>query len=245
VVEDLVVIDAIEAEEPADSGFENLKVCVDQEGMREMEKQTVVKCVDAHFHVDRLARRLGVNSLNEGELIKMAQPKHLQLLAEEGSDQSCCGVANFVDPVSYPSTEDIETLRAHGCYVMVGNHPTKVSQLTGTNLSRLTSLLSVPEVSGLGEVGLDYQTPSSSWPEQNYVLCQCLQMLEERHVLVLHCRGQSMDPLDCSNAYVDLLYILKGIIPSSAVTQLHCFTGTQADVERYLKHFPNTLLQLC
>jgi TatD DNase family protein len=65
-------------------------------------------------------------------------------------------------------------------------------------------------------------------------------MLEERHVLVLHCRGQSMDPLDCSNAYVDLLYILKGIIPSSTLLQLHCFTGTKADVERYLKHFPNT-----
>jgi hypothetical protein len=66
-----------------------------------------------------------------GEVIKMAQPKHLQLLAEEGIDQSCCGVANFVDPVSYPSTEDIEALRAQGCYVTVGIHPTKISQLTG------------------------------------------------------------------------------------------------------------------
>ncbi len=148
-------------------------------------------------------------------------------------------VANFCDPESYPDVETITSLKDLGVRTTIGIHPKKARDHSGDSaaLGTLAGLVQHPDVVGVGEVGLDHSVPSWHWSKQHELLDAILPHLEERHTLVLHCRGRSSE--DCEEAYSALLYHCVGVAAPSQRIHLHCFTGTLYVVRQWVKHFPN------
>lgn len=58
---------------------------------------------------------------------------------------------------------------------------------------QLRMLLRHPSVVAFGEVGLDHSDPLKYWAYQVELLEKLLPSLEDRHVLVIHCRGMHGD----------------------------------------------------
>ena len=76
------------------------------------------------------------------------------------------------------------------------------------------------------------------WAFQVDLLKELLPFLEDRHVLVIHCRGMAGD---CgTEAYLLLLHFLKKSVRTHHRIHLHCFTGNQYVLERWLEVFPRT-----
>ena len=89
-----------------------------------------------------------------------------------------------------------------------------------------------------GEIGLDHSEPMKFWANQVELLQKLLPFLEDRHVLVIHCRGMHGD---CgTEAFLLLLHFLRKYVRSHQPVHLHCFTGNKYVVERWLEVFPRT-----
>ena len=86
-------------------------------------------------------------------------------------------------------------------------NPRKVRSISEDYLSEMKQLLQLPNISGLGEVGLDRTAPISEWNSQLQVLSKAIGFLQNRHVLVLHCRG--VERKDLSEVYSTMLMHLK------------------------------------
>ena len=120
---------------------------------------------------------------------------------------------------------------------MTGAHPKVI--LTPEERWRVESLVQLPEVSGLGEVGLDNTTSPDLWHRQERQLKDLLTGLEPSKVLTLHLRWMSSDTTGVE-AFMRCLYILSPISPESRRVQLHCFTGSKEVVDEWLESFPYT-----
>ena len=89
-----------------------------------------------------------------------------------------------------------------------------------------------------GEVGLDLTEPLKYWAYQVELLEKVLPYLEDRHVLVIHCRGMIGD---CgTEAFLLLLHFLKKNVRQHQQIHLHCFTGNSYVLDRWLEVFPRT-----
>jgi hypothetical protein len=112
-----------------------------------------LRTVDAHFHLDRYSiRRHGDIYLSVGELVE----ERLQTPIETPV-QLVGGVLVYCDVDIYPTTFSEDTRWK----VAVGIHPRNSPFVTDEELQEFTALLARPEVSPLGEVGVDWTEPRS------------------------------------------------------------------------------------
>ena len=103
---------------------------------------------------------------------------------------------------------------------------------------QLRRLLRHPRVIAFGDVGLDHTEPLKYWAYQVELLEKVLPYLEDRHVLVIHCRGMIGD---CgTEAFLLLLHFLKKNVRQHQQIHLHCFTGNSYVLDRWLEVFPRT-----
>lgn len=111
------------------------------------------------------------------------------------------------------------------CYCSVGIHPHYASEFTAQSLEALRALAHLPGVVAIGETGLDfnrnYSPPEAQMLafEQQTTLAESLDM-----PLYLHQR----------DAHDALLEIIKPNRSKLNAILLHCFTGTQKELEDYL-----------
>ncbi|WAR21167.1 hypothetical protein MAR_015141 [Mya arenaria] len=174
---------------------------------------------DSHFHADRTAERaqMGVDDLQA--LVNSAPCTPSLKVNVTG------GVAVFCDMNSYP------TQLEQGVVIAVGIHPKHAAKLTEKDWFTFEAALALSGVSALGEVGSDYTAQPSTWRIQHAVLHRALRYLRLDHVLV----GQSQ----CWDDMLQLLFQLKGCIPTEQRIHLHCFSGSQYAVDQWSSHFPN------
>lgn len=202
--------------------------------VREVSQAEIPEGFDSHFHLDRLQgvmRMPGAKLPEIHEVIGTPSPSWQVKLVG--------AVANFCDPATYPSEELVRTLHQEGLYVTIGLHPKDVNDVTDEVMRRMETLLDMPEVVGLGEVGIDHSVPPRFWGNQQRVLSRALPLLKNRHVLVVHCRGMELSG-QVSEAYTTLLYHLQPRVPRDQCIHLHCFTGTEDMVREWSSVFPNT-----
>ena len=185
--------------------------------------------IDSHFHLDRVCKKRGMSTLDWDAVQKLVQDKKIP--------RPSGAVTNFCDPERYPSEEEVSHLYRQRVRVCVGIHPKKTLSFSHRDFFRLRTLTSLPEVTGVGEVGLDFTTPSHTWPIQRDVLSQVLELPLKDKVLVLHCRGRSGTGDD---AYTSLLYQMKGLVRRKQMIHLHCFNGSEDLIRRWREVFPNT-----
>ena len=190
---------------------------------------------DSHFHLDR--------SRDHHHLSKTASLRQLcaKVCPKDSARVRLVGaVTNYCDPDTYPTQEEVVTLYRQGVKVCIGMHPNprRVGSISDDHLSKMRKLLQLPEITGLGEVGLDRTAPISKWNSQLQVLGKVLGFLQDRHVLVLHCRGVEKE--DPSEVYSTVLMHLKGQVRRDQAIHVHCFTGNKDIVKSWIGKFPRT-----
>ncbi|XP_053391380.1 3'-5' ssDNA/RNA exonuclease TatD-like [Mercenaria mercenaria] len=177
---------------------------------------------DSHFHIDRLGRELRLATYNLRELQGSTQS-----MDQSNCVHLCGAVANFCDPITYPSLEDVNFLKSRGIVTTVGLHPRHAAGVRPATIAKLQEMLQWPEVVGLGEIRLDHTAPIEEWAVQRDVLATALGLLESRHVLVLHCRGRHEG--EFSELLASLFYQCVGIVPREQKIHLYCFQGLKED----------------
>ncbi|XP_060584406.1 3'-5' ssDNA/RNA exonuclease TatD-like [Ruditapes philippinarum] len=191
----------------------------------------VPKGFDSHFHLDRLQ---GVMRMRGASLAEINQatgdPYHRVNLVG--------AVANFCDPATYPS-EDLVRKLYQRVSVTIGLHHKDIGEVTDDTLKRMESLLQMPEVVGLGEVGIDHTVSPEFWGSQLRILNSALSFLQDRHVLIIHCRSMARTG-DTSEAYMTLLFHLQPRVRKEQIIHLHCFTSSESMVKEWTSVFPNT-----
>lgn len=193
----------------------------------------LMEAFDSHFHLDRLQQALEVSGRTSLDTI------HERLCPVEEAQVHVSGaVANFCDPATYPDEETIQGLRTLGIRTVIGVHPKHAKRPQYAALRRLQTLVKLEDVAGVGEVGIDQSVSRKEWGAQQDLLAEILPLVEERHVLVLHCRG--MDSKDSEDAFTTLLYQCVGVLSPTQRIHLHCFTGTAHNVRQWLRRFPQT-----
>jgi Tat protein secretion system quality control protein TatD with DNase activity len=192
---------------------------------------------DSHYHHDRSCDAWGVprgTSFNGlVELAGQLNPEHrIQL---EGA------VANYCDPGTWPTLSEIQALAEENVLVTVGFHPKSSPLMTDGVLRQFQELLALPEVVGVGEIGLDDTAPRSKQMSQRRILAEILPLVSDTHVLVLHCRGAKKTVQSSSEACLNLLYLVQAALKSrDQKIHLHCYNGSKEVVKEWLRVFPNT-----
>jgi TatD DNase family protein len=116
--------------------------------------------------------------------------------------------------------------RELGCWFTAGVHPHDASEWDSGSEAALRELSADVRCVALGECGLDYNRNLSPPEVQRAVLAHQLRLAGElRKPVFLHCR----------EAAADLQTALQAALPSlSAPLVVHCFTGSEEEVVRFL-----------
>lgn len=115
--------------------------------------------------------------------------------------------------------------RQRRLFCTAGVHPHDARQWTSDSIARLRDLLAEPEVRAVGECGLDFNRDLSPRAQQERVLEEHLQLAVETGLPVfLHERDADVRMVEILADYRDRL--------TAAV--IHCFTGEQRALYRYL-----------
>ncbi|XP_013389674.1 uncharacterized protein LOC106158303 [Lingula anatina] len=188
---------------------------------------------DSHCHVDRVRQHLELpTTAGLREVIEAKQVDDKEITVSGAT-------VIFCDPATYPSAEEVASLKAEGAVVSVGWHPRHEFDPEGW--AKFEQTVSNPEVSVLGEIGVDYTTSSWQWEAQFEVLERALTLLREDQVLVLHCRGPKDDSAgDLVWRHVLNILRLAENVKSDQLIHCHCFTGSRRMVEKWVQYFPNT-----
>ena len=196
---------------------------------------------DAHCHLDRTASRLRLS----GPQVLLRAGESQGAVSEGGPKAVVGWCVSFCDPETYPSLRDLAEFPAN-MTVAVGFHPTAPLKNVQRDraFERLQALLRHPKVTALGEIGLDFKDAcEDKHALQVKVARTALRFLEDRHVLVLHCRGVGRD--DTTRVYFSMLHLLKQChVPASQRIQLHCFTGDAYIVERWSESYPESYFSI-
>jgi len=111
-------------------------------------------------------------------------------------------------------------------YSTAGVHPHDAKSCTPKTLDLLRSLASRPEVVAIGECGLDYNRDFSPRPVQDQWFEEQVKLAVELGLpLFLHER-------DAHPKFIEILGKYKANLPKAVV---HCFTGNQYELDRYLR----------
>jgi len=146
-------------------------------------------------------------------------------------EQEGIGVINIATSVESNNHVDKLTNKYRYIWGSLGIHPTDITPEIVLNLPSIldhfTQLLSANnKLVALGEIGLDYhhQTNNMGAERQKVVLRQLLTFAQERKLpIIVHCR----------KAYGDMATILADYPSVKGV--IHCFSGSIADAEAFLK----------
>ncbi|QDF68656.1 hydrolase TatD [Shewanella sp. SNU WT4] len=111
-------------------------------------------------------------------------------------------------------------------WTTAGTHPHHASQWDQHSQEQLRQLCQQPWVVAVGECGLDYNRDFSPRPMQRQAFSQQLALACELGLPVL---------MHERDAHDDFLAILKEYRPQLSRALLHCFTGTQAQMEAYIE----------
>ena len=186
---------------------------------------------DSHCHLDRCRTDFRLpRTASLQEICAQARPKEDYVVQLEGV------TASFCDPETYPTPEEVKALTDQGCYVVIGVHPKKWP--TEEDWAKFKELVELPEVSGVGEIGIDHSVAIEDWTAQADKVDRALDEVMQPKLLVLHCRG--MPNKDNTEAYDVLLRTLRYNLGTSTLMHLHCFNGSSAVVDKWLKLFKNT-----
>ncbi|RWR02726.1 DNase TatD [[Pantoea] beijingensis] len=111
------------------------------------------------------------------------------------------------------------------CWSTAGVHPHHASEWSGETASTLRRLTERPQVVAIGECGLDFNRNFSAHDQQEYAFDAQLALAAELSMPVfLHCR-------DAHSRFIDILTPWIDKLPGAVV---HCFTGTQSELEACL-----------
>jgi TatD DNase family protein len=112
-----------------------------------------------------------------------------------------------------------------GVYASVGIHPHDAQECSDGVLDELMRLSRNPEVRAWGETGLDFNRMYSPRDEQEKWFVRQLEAAAERSLpMIFHER-------DSQGRFLELL---KTCPPAPGAAVVHCFSGTGADLTRYL-----------
>ncbi|VFP83095.1 TatD family hydrolase [Candidatus Erwinia haradaeae] len=112
-------------------------------------------------------------------------------------------------------------------FCTIGVHPHYAHTWSQAVLVELHKLREEPSVVAIGECGLDFHRSFSTEKEQIYAFQSQIELAVEFCLpIFLHCR----------NAHKCFMSILKPWLPQLQAVLLHCFTGTQAELESYLEY---------
>lgn len=121
---------------------------------------------------------------------------------------------------------DYATKYPNVLYSTAGVHPHDAKTVNNSTMNELKKLLGRPEVVAVGECGLDYDRDFSPRPVQRKVFEDQLRLAEETgKPLFLHERA----------AFSDFHSILSNAPEICQRAVVHCFTGTEKELEAYLK----------
>lgn len=116
--------------------------------------------------------------------------------------------------------------RHAGIFASVGIHPHDAQSCTEETLTHLTGLASDPKVVAWGEIGLDFNRMHSPRKDQERWLIRQLEIAETLDLpLIFHER----------DSQGRLLEILEATASSRRSAVVHCFSGTEAELDRYLE----------
>ncbi|MCU5772167.1 3'-5' ssDNA/RNA exonuclease TatD [Erwiniaceae bacterium BAC15a-03b] len=111
------------------------------------------------------------------------------------------------------------------CWSTAGVHPHHASEWSGDTAATLRRLTESEQVVAIGECGLDFNRNFSAQEQQEYAFNAQLELAAELSMPVfLHCR-------DAHSRFIDILKPWIEKLPGAVV---HCFTGTQAEIEECL-----------
>ena len=111
-------------------------------------------------------------------------------------------------------------------FASVGVHPHDAQSCTEEILTHLAALASDPKVVAWGETGLDFNRMHASRKDQEQWLIRQLEMAETLDLpLIFHER----------DSQGRLLEILKAAASTRRSAVVHCFSGTEAELDRYLE----------
>ncbi|XP_041478390.1 uncharacterized protein LOC121426235 [Lytechinus variegatus] len=184
--------------------------------------------VDSHFHLDFLEDRLGKKGWKCAEMTSGREPRVPVRLVG--------GVANFCDPRRY---KNIKFPEGRDWKVSVGVLPRFASGFEECDLDAMGRLACDSKTSALGEIGLDYSLPSSTWSKQLRVYTTILEQIGVTgKVLVLHLRGQEGNTSDVPSRIVRKATRTR--VNRHQRIHIHCCTLGPIEVEAWGKVFPNT-----
>ncbi|XP_069110327.1 uncharacterized protein [Argopecten irradians] len=206
------------------------------QGLDEPEVVCFPPAFDAHFHLDRTRKRLGLRDTASVHDVEVASPP----VEERRRVRMTGGVAVYCDPSTYPSDEEIRQVTGDGYHVAVGAHPKAL--LTSEEETAFLDRVRRPDVKGFGEIGLDLSVPSPDhWVQQDRQLRRLLQQILPHQVLVLHIRSLRDDPTALFAYNYALRLVASELLgKKDQRIQLHCFGGSQDVVHSWLEAFPNT-----
>ncbi|MES9882213.1 MAG: TatD family hydrolase [Sedimenticola sp.] len=192
--------------------------------------ETEVSLFDSHFHLDRLAERLRADTTD----ISTIANQRTEVLPTTKANL-VGGVLVFCDPENWsriPIVSDPQWA------ITIGLHPKKAPRAVQQDLEHMKTLLQRPNVTGLGEVGLDYSVDPSLWEDQRRTLGTMLQWAKPEQVLVLHVKGTTRD-FHARSAYADCFELVRKYCTRDQPIHLHCFVGDASQVRTWRNAFPN------
>ena len=115
--------------------------------------------------------------------------------------------------------------RQNSCFTL-GGHPHNANELNGDTLNSLKDSIMIHQPSAVGETGLDFFRNLSSFEDQlNAFEQQIMISIENNLPLFLHQREAHDDFIEVIDKYIS--DIPRGVV--------HCFTGTQSQLDDYLE----------
>ncbi|KAH3812411.1 hypothetical protein DPMN_140842 [Dreissena polymorpha] len=120
---------------------------------------------NSHFHIDRTLARAGLTEFS------LAAAANLTPGDKSYQVKLIGGVAVFCDPPSYPSLEEVNRLKSQGGGVIsaVGMHPRRASSFSEDDWKAFEKMISLPEITVFGEVGIDHTKDLIHWAQQHVV----------------------------------------------------------------------------
>ena len=110
-------------------------------------------------------------------------------------------------------------------YSTTGIHPHDASSMTEQALAELRQLAIEPEIKAIGECGLDFNRNFSTPVEQEKAFVQQLELAVECQL------PEFMHERDANLRFIELLTPYIKQLPNAVI---HCFTGSQEELERCL-----------
>jgi len=168
-----------------------------------------MRFVDAHCHLEKS---------------ELADPQPLLERARGAGLVHAVVVGQFQKPGDFGSALDVARAFPDFLTPTMGIHPHDAARATEADFVELSRLCALPEVSAVGEAGLDYYYDTSPREAQRAVFrrqCQLARALGKP--LVIHVRDAHEE---CHQILVEE-GLSRGVI--------HCFTGDTAAARRYLE----------